>query len=172
MARPAKPAGANRPRDGPAVSGDVPAAAEHPRIRRRAAHRAGARPVRRAAVAAGHKRPGGPHNAALATVGVPAGDGIPAGAATGLRTKITAVLKGRRLRVSGTVTVRGRVTVSWRSKVRGKTVAHVSRTATIRNHRLGLSFVVARRARTQSATIRVAVRRLQRIVGQARARRA
>ena len=172
VARPAKPAGANRPRDGPAVSGDVPAAAEHPRIRRRAAHRAGARLYGVRLWLLDTSGRGGPHNAALATVGVPAGDGIPAGAATGQRTKITAVLKGRRLRVSGTVTARGRVTVSWRSKVRGKTVAHVSRTATIRNHRLGLSFVVARRARTQSATIRVAVRRLQRIVGQARARRA
>ena len=59
---------------------------------------------------------GGEHNAALATVGVPAADGTVPGIATPARTQITAVITGRRLRVSGTVMRSGRVRVSWRSK--------------------------------------------------------
>ena len=108
---------------------------------------------------------GGLHHAALASVAVP-----PAGLAP--RTKITAVLKGRQLRVGGPITAMGRVTVSWRSKVRGRTVGHGSRTVTIRKHRLGVTFAIQRRARSRNATIRIAVRSGKRIVGQARARRA
>ncbi len=108
---------------------------------------------------------GGVHHAALASVTVP-----PAGLAS--RTKITAVLKGRQLRVGGPITVAGRVTVSWRSKVRGQTVGHGSRKVTIRNHRLRVTFAIPRRARVTAATVRVAVRKGRRVVGQARARRA
>ena len=117
---------------------------------------------------------GGVHNAALTTVTVPpaVSPPPPPSSSTPPRTKITAVLKGRRLRVSGPIRSAGRVTVSWRSKVRGRTVGHGSRTITIRKHRIGLTFVIARRARTHSATIRVAIRSGTRIVGQARARRA
>ena len=114
---------------------------------------------------------GGPHNAALTTVNVPAGDGTPPGTGTGKATKVAAVIKGRRLRVTGTVPVSGRVTVSWRSKVRGRTVGHASRVVSVRGRRIALTFAVPRRARTRAATIRVAVRSSRRIVGQARARR-
>ena len=114
---------------------------------------------------------GGPHNAALTTVNVPAGDGTPPGAGTGKATKVAAVIKGRRLRVTGTLPVSGRVTVSWRSKVRGRTVGHASRVVSVRGRRIALTFAVPRRARTRAATIRVAVRSSRRIVGQARARR-
>jgi hypothetical protein len=86
------------------------------------------------------------------------------------KSKITAVIKGRRLRVSGRITRNGRVRVSWRSKRRGRTVAHGSRVVTIRNQKLAaVTFVLSKRAR--AATTRVAVRSEGRIVAQARARR-
>jgi hypothetical protein len=84
------------------------------------------------------------------------------------KSKITAVIKGRRLRVSGRITRDGRARVSWRSKRRGRTVAHGSRVVTIRNHKLTVTFVLSKRART--ATTRVAVRSGGRIVADARAR--
>ena len=114
---------------------------------------------------------GGPHNAALATVSVPAGEANPGGGSA--RTKLAAVVKGRRLRVDGTLSVTGRVTVSWRSKVRGRTVGHGSRVVTMRGRKIALTFALPRRARIRAATIRVAVRTsARRVVGQARARRA
>jgi hypothetical protein len=86
------------------------------------------------------------------------------------KSKITAVIKGRRLRVSGTITRTGRVRVSWRSKRRGHTVAHGSRAVTIRNdHKLSVTFALSKRART--ATTRVAVRSAGRMIAEARARR-
>ena len=85
------------------------------------------------------------------------------------KSKIAAVIKGRRLRVSGRITRDGRVRVSWRSKRRGRTVAHGSRVVTIRNQKLAVTFVLSKRART--ATTRVAVRSGGRIVADARARR-
>ena len=97
----------------------------------------------------------------------------PASAATSptAKSKITAVIKGRRLRVSGTIARTGRVRVSWRSKRRGRTVAHGSRVVTIRNnHKLTVTFELSKRART--ATTRVAIRSGGRIVADARARRA
>ncbi len=93
----------------------------------------------------------------------------PTSPATAKKSKITAVIKGRRLRVSGTITRTGRVRVSWRSKRRGRTVAHGSRVVTIRNQKLTVTFVLSKRART--ATTRVAVRSGGRIVADARARR-
>ena len=108
---------------------------------------------------------GGPHNAAAATVTVPPSP------PSVVRTRIAAVLRGRQLRVTGTVAGRGRVSVSWRSKIRGRSVGNGSRTVTIRNHRLRVTFAIPRRARVAAATVRVAVRKGRRVVGQARARR-
>ena len=113
---------------------------------------------------------GGPHNAASAVLTVPSPP--PLGAPPGSKTHISAVLKGRRLHVSGPITATGRITVSWRSKIRGRTVGHGSRTVTPRKHRLRVTFAIPRRARTHAATIRVAIRDSRRIVAQARARRA
>ncbi len=114
---------------------------------------------------------GGPHNAATTTVTVPAATLPPPPPASPARTRIGAVLHGRQLRVSGPLDLDGRVTVSWRSKIRGRTVGHGSRTVTVRDGRLRVTFAIPRRARTRAATIRVAVRSRQRVVGQARARR-
>ena len=74
-----------------------------------------------------------------------------------LKTKITAVIKKGKLRVSGSIARSGRVRVSWRSKARNnRTLAHGSRVTTIRNHKLSVTFTLARRAR--SGTTRVAIR--------------
>ena len=112
---------------------------------------------------------GGEHNAALATVAVPAADGSVPGTATRARTKITAVISGRRLRVSGTVIRSGRVRVSWRSKRATRTLAAGSRVVSIRNHKIALTFMLSARARR--GTTRIAVRSGTRVVAQARARR-
>ena len=86
---------------------------------------------------------GGEHNAALATVGVPAADGTVPGIATPARTKITAVITGRRLRVSGTVMRSGRVRVSWRSKRATRTLGAGSRVVSIRKHKIALTFTLS-----------------------------
>jgi hypothetical protein len=86
------------------------------------------------------------------------------------KTKITAVIKNGKLRVSGSITRTGRVKVSWRSKARNnRTLAHGSRLTTIRNHKLTVTFTLGRRAR--SGTTRIAIRSGRRIVAQARAHR-
>ncbi len=109
---------------------------------------------------------GGSHNAALASVRVPtAGSGT-----SPIRTKISAVLKGRLLRVSGTMARTGRVKVSWRSKLRGRTLGSGSRMVTIRKHKISTTFTLSTRVRR--GTTRVAIRSGRRIVAQARARRA
>ena len=87
------------------------------------------------------------------------------------RTKITATLRGRRLRVSGSVARTGRVRVSWRSKIAKRTVAHGSRVVRIRGQRIAVTFRPPKRARSRKATTRVVVRAGRRIVAQARARR-
>jgi hypothetical protein len=110
---------------------------------------------------------GGPHNAAVASVVVPPPS--PVSPTSGKR--IGAVLRGRSLRVSGSVVVSGRVSVSWRSKIRRRTVGHGSRVVTVRQHRVRVTFAIPRKARTHAATIRVAVRSRRHVVGQARARR-
>ncbi len=117
---------------------------------------------------------GGPHNAAAAvvTVAPPPRPPPPAPPPAGTRTRIGAVLHGRQLRVSGPIVVSGRASVSWRSKIRGRTVGHGARAVTIRASRLRVTFAIPRRARVGAATIRVVVRRGGRVVGQARARRA
>ena len=112
---------------------------------------------------------GGEHNAALATVGVPAADGTVPGIATPARTQITAVITGRRLRVSGTVMRSGRVRVSWRSKRATRTLGAGSRVVSIRKHKIALTFTLSANARR--GTTRIAVRSGTRIVAQARARR-
>ena len=110
---------------------------------------------------------GGPHNAAVATVKVPSPETGP----STVRTKVAAVVTGRRLRVSGTIARGGRVRVSWRSKVRGRTVGRGSRLVTIRDNKIALTFNPSRRARSRAATIRIAVRVGDRILAQTRARR-
>jgi hypothetical protein len=116
---------------------------------------------------------GGPHNAAATNVTVPAATLAPPPppASPATRTRIGAVLRGRQLRVSGPLDVGGRVMVSWRSKIRGRTVGHGSRTVTVRQRQLRVTFAIPRRARTRAATIRIAVRSRRRVVAQARARR-
>jgi hypothetical protein len=93
----------------------------------------------------------------------------PPPASTVPRTKIRAVITGRRLRVSGSIARTGRVRVSWRAKRRGRTLAHGSRVVTIREHKVATTFMLSRRAR--QGTTRIAVRTGRQIVAQARARR-
>jgi hypothetical protein len=96
-------------------------------------------------------------------------DNHPDSRAAAAKTRLVAVIRGRRLRVSGTIARSGRVRVSWRSKRAGRTVGAGSRTVTIRAHRLGVTFRLSARARR--GTTRVAVRAGRRVVAQARARR-
>jgi hypothetical protein len=111
---------------------------------------------------------GGEHHAALATVNVPAG-GTVSGGGLGSRTKVAAVIKGRRLRVSGTIMRAGRVRVSWRSRIAKRSVGSGTRVVTVRRHKIALTFTLSARARR--GTTRVAVRSGSRIVAQTRARR-
>ena len=113
---------------------------------------------------------GGSHNAALATITVPA-PGAGADSSSSERTRIKAVLRGRQLRVSGSIARTGRVRVSWRSKVGKRTVGAGSRMVMIRANKLVATFTLSARARRASTT-RIAVRAGTRIVAQARARRA
>ncbi len=112
---------------------------------------------------------GGPHNAALASVTVPAQSGTAPIPGAGKHTKVAAVIKGRRMRVSGTIMRSGRVRVSWRSKSAGHTRGAGSRVVTIRKHAIALTFTLSARARR--GTTRIVVRSGSRIVAQARARR-
>jgi len=93
----------------------------------------------------------------------------PPSSTTPARTRIRAVIQGRRLRVTGSIARSGRVRVSWRSKMRGRTLASGSRVVTIRDHKVAATFMLSRRAR--AGTTRIAVRSGRRIVAQARARR-
>jgi hypothetical protein len=112
---------------------------------------------------------GGPHNAALASVRVPTGDATNP-SPTKTKTKIAAVLKGSQLRVSGTLARTGRVKVSWRSKLRARTLGSGSRMVTIRKHKITATFTLS--ARSRRGTTRIAIRSGRRIVAQAKARRA
>ncbi|MDX6680749.1 MAG: hypothetical protein QOG94_788 [Solirubrobacteraceae bacterium] len=112
---------------------------------------------------------GGEHHAALATVSVPAAGSTAPTSGSASRTKVVAVIKGRRLRVSGTIMRTGRVRVSWRSRLGKHTLGTGTRVARIREHRIALTFTLSARARR--GTTRVAVRSGSRIVAQARARR-
>jgi hypothetical protein len=112
---------------------------------------------------------GGEHNAALATVSVPAADGSVPRARPAAQTKLAAVITGRRLRVSATIMRTGRVRVSWRSKLGRRSVGSGTRVVTIRQHKIALTFTLSARARR--GTTRVAVRSGSRILAQARARR-
>jgi hypothetical protein len=110
---------------------------------------------------------GGPHNAALASVTVP-GQSTTTPATGVARTKIAAVITGRRLRVSGTIMRAGRVRVNWRSKLHARTLGAGSRVVAVRSHKIALTFTLSRRARR--GTTRITVRSGSRIVAQARAR--
>jgi len=85
---------------------------------------------------------GGSHNAALASVRVPTAG---SGSTSPIRTKISAVLKGRLLRVSGTMARTGRVKVSWRSKLHARTLGSGSRMVTMRKHRVSATFALSAR---------------------------
>jgi hypothetical protein len=89
-------------------------------------------------------------------------------ATPGRRTKVAAVINGRRLRVSGTIIRTGRVRVSWRSRLRGRTLGAGSRVVRVRKNKIALTFTLSSRART--GTTRIAVRSGRRILAQARAR--
>ena len=110
---------------------------------------------------------GGSHNAALASVRVPTAG---SGGTSPIRTKVSAVLKGRLLRVSGTMARTGRVKVSWRSKLHARTLGSGSRMVTIRKHKVSATFTLS--ARSRRGTTRIAIRAGRRIVAQAKARRA
>jgi hypothetical protein len=112
---------------------------------------------------------GGEHHAALATVNVPAAGGTVSGSGLGSRTKVAAVIKGRRLRVSGTIMRSGRVRVSWRSRIGRRSVGSGTRVVRIRRHKIALTFTLSARARR--GTTRVVVRSGSRTVAQTRARR-
>ncbi len=114
---------------------------------------------------------GGPHHAASTSVVVASPPPPSLSGSPGPRGRIGALLRGRRLRVSGPLAVSGRVVVGWRSKIQRRTVGHGSRTVTARNGRVRVTFAIPRRARTRAATIRVVVRSRGRVVGQARASR-
>jgi len=110
------------------------------------------------------------HNQTPLATPVPTGSGTPPTTGTApARTRITAVIRGRRLRVSGSIMRTGRVKVSWRSKRHDHTLASGSRIVTIREHRVAATFTLSSRAR--KGTTRIAVRSGRRIVAQARARR-
>ncbi|HEV7805151.1 MAG TPA: hypothetical protein VGO80_04990 [Solirubrobacteraceae bacterium] len=110
---------------------------------------------------------GGAHNAALASVTVPPAPTI--GGSRRARTKIIGTLRGRTLRVAGTIARSGRVRVSWRSKVGSHTRGHGSRVVTIRGHKIAVRFRLTARARR--GTIRVVVRSGTRVIAHALARR-
>ncbi len=122
---------------------------------------------------------GGPQHAAVAGVTVPSptktGDGsggAPNTVATGLRTRVTATIKGRRMRVTATLAsiAHGAVKVSWRSRSFGRTLGSSSRTVTTHNHTVTLNFTLAHKART--GAVRVAVRSGRRILASTLARTA
>jgi len=113
------------------------------------------------------------HNDRPAVASTPTAHGAPTTSknkTTAKRTRISAVIKGRRLRVSAKLASSGRFRVSWRSKLHGRTVAHGLRMVSTRKHKLAVTFTLSRRARR--ASTRVAIRSGGRIVAHTRARRA
>ena len=114
------------------------------------------------------------HNNRPAAASTPIPPGAPSASTSkktaAKRNRISAVIKGRRLRVSATLASSGRVRVSWRSKLHGRTVAHGARMVSPRKHKLAVSFTLSKRAR--HASTRVAIRSGRRIVAHTRARRA
>ena len=109
---------------------------------------------------------GSASNAALANVTVPAtssgtkpgtGPGTtppgttPPATTTRIHTKLTAAIRGRELRVAGTLAAvnAGSVKVSWRSRSLGVTLGSGSRTVQVRGHKLQTTtFTLSHRART------------------------
>ena len=115
---------------------------------------------------------GGPHNAALASVRIAAPAAAPPPQqTTPPRTRIAAVLRGRRLLVAGTIARTGRVRVGWQALRTGRLLGRGSRIVTIRDGEIETAFDLPARVRTRAGTVRVAIRSGSRIVAQARARR-
>lgn len=121
---------------------------------------------------------GGPHNAALATIrlaapnaATPTATETKTNPGTKPRTQIAAVLRGRRLRVSGTLAETDRAEVTWHSSSAGRTLGRGSRMVTIRDGTIAATFTLRPRPRTRAAIISVTVRSAGRIVAHARARR-
>jgi len=115
------------------------------------------------------------HNNRPAPASTPTGQGAPTTSTSknntaAKRNKISAVIRGRRLRVRAKLARSGRVRVSWRSKLHGRTVAHGSRMVSTHKHKLAVTFTLSKRARR--ASTRVAIRSGRRIVAHTRARRA
>ncbi len=92
------------------------------------------------------------------------------GAAKSGHTTLAASIRGGRLSVFATLAanVRGIVKVSWRSRIRGRTVARGSRDVRVRNHRIAVVFALSARGRRGFAG--VVVRWGRRIIAGARAR--
>jgi hypothetical protein len=113
------------------------------------------------------------HNNRPPAASTPTGQGAPTASMSTNRaakpSRITAVITGRRLRVSAMIAASGRVRVSWRSRLRGRTVAHGARMVSIHKHRLAVTFTLSRRARRASTG--VVIRSGRRIVAHTRARR-
>lgn len=95
---------------------------------------------------------------------------VPSARKTSRRTKITAVVRNGRLRVTATIARGRRATVRWRSTLRGRSAGHGTRVVTIRKHKLATTFKLGPRARRGVA--RVTIRVGRRLVARARARRA
>jgi hypothetical protein len=105
------------------------------------------------------------HNNRPAPPSTPSAQSVP----TASTSTISAVITGRRLRISAKIAASGRVRVSWRSRLHSHTVAHGSRTVSIHKHTLTVTFTLSRRARR--ATTRVAIRSGRRILAHTRAHR-
>ena len=125
---------------------------------------------------------GGPSNAALANVTVPAlpGPGKPGGGKVpppgsppptgGNHSKIAAVIHGRQLHITATLAAvdHGTVKVSWRSRSLGQTLGSGSRSVTVRAHQLHATFKLSHRART--GAVHVVVRTGAHVMASALAR--
>jgi hypothetical protein len=107
---------------------------------------------------------GGPANAAVASVTVPAagggggpGSSTPPAGGKEARSKIVATIVGRRLRVSGTIAPAiGLVTVSWRSRHGIRTLGRGARLVAVDRHAFRVTFTLSHRQAT--GTIGVAAR--------------
>jgi hypothetical protein len=124
---------------------------------------------------------GGPQHAATASVTVPSKTGGGGGSSTTpntngitatVHTRVTATIKGSRMRVTATLAsvAHGHVKVSWRSRTRGRTLGGGARMVTTHNHTVTLNFTLAHKART--GIVHVAVRSGRRILTAALARAA
>jgi hypothetical protein len=95
---------------------------------------------------------------------------VPSARKDSRRTKMTAVVRNGRLRVTATIASGRRATVRWRSTLRGRSAGHGTRLVRIRKHKLAATFKLGPRARRGVA--RVTIRVGRQLVARARARRA